>query len=49
MNNMKLGQKLVGLFLIMALIVGITGVTGIFSLNRVGHTIQDVIMIGSTQ
>jgi len=49
MNNMKLGQKLVGLFLIMALIVGITGFTGIFSLNRVGHTIQDVIMIGSTQ
>jgi methyl-accepting chemotaxis protein len=49
MNNMKLGQKLVGLFLIMALIVGITGFFGIFSLNRVGHTVQDVIMIGSTQ
>lgn len=49
MNNLKLGQKLVGLFLIMALIVGITGFFGIFSLNRVGHTIQDVIMTGSTQ
>jgi len=49
MNNLKLGQKLVGLFLLMACIVGITGLFGIFSLNRVGHTIQDVIMIGSTQ
>lgn len=49
MKNLKLGQKLVGLFLIMAFIVGITGFFGIFSLNRVGHTIQDVIMIGSTQ
>ena len=28
MNNLKLGQKLVGLFLIMALIVGITGFFG---------------------
>ena len=33
----------------MALIVGITGFFGIYSLNRVGHTIQDVIMTGSTQ
>lgn len=49
MRNLKLGQKFVGLFLIMALIVGITGFFGIFSLNRVGHTIQDVIMTGSTQ
>lgn len=49
MKNLKLGQKLVGLFLIMAFIVGITGFFGIFSLNRVGHTIQDVIMTGSTQ
>jgi methyl-accepting chemotaxis protein len=49
MNNLKLGQKLVGLFLIMALIVGITGFFGIFSLNKVGHTIQDVIMTGATQ
>ncbi len=49
MKNLKLGQKLVGLFLIMALIVGITGFFGILSLNKVGHTIQDVIMTGSTQ
>lgn len=49
MNGLKLGQKLVGLFLIMALIVGVTGFFGIYSLNRVGHTIQDVIMTGSTQ
>jgi methyl-accepting chemotaxis protein len=49
MHGLKLGHKLVGLFLIMALIVGITGLFGIYSLNRVGHTIQDVIMIGSTQ
>ena len=49
MNGLKLGHKLVGLFLIMALIVGITGFFGIYSLKRVGHTIQDVIMTGSTQ
>lgn len=49
MNNLKLGQKLVGLFLIMAVIVAITGFFGISSLNRVGHTIQDVIMTGATQ
>jgi len=49
MNNLKLGQKLVGLFLLMACIVGITGLFGIFSLKKVGHTIQDVIMTGSTQ
>lgn len=49
MNNLKLGQKLVGLFLIMALIVGITGFFGILSLTRVGKTIQNVIMISATQ
>lgn len=49
MKGLKLGQKLVGLFLLMALLVGITGFFGIFSLNKVGHTIQDVIMTGSTQ
>lgn len=49
MKNLKLGQKLVGLFLIMAFIVCITGLFGIFSLYRVGHTIQSVIMTGSTQ
>ena len=49
MKGLKLGQKLVGLFLIMAFLVGITGFFGIFSLNKVGHTIQDVIMTGSTQ
>ena len=49
MKGLKLSQKLVGLFLIMALLVGITGIFGIFSLNKVGHTIQDVIMTGSTQ
>lgn len=49
MHGLKLGQKLIGLFLIMAAIVGITGLFGIYSLNKVGHTIQDVIMTGSTQ
>lgn len=49
MKGLKLGQKLVGLFLIMALLVAITGLFGIMSLNSVGHTIQDVIMTGSTQ
>lgn len=49
MNGLKLGHKLIGLFLIMALIVGLTGFFGIIGLNKVGHTIQDVIMTGSTQ
>src|SRR5512133_3309177 len=49
MNGLKLGHKLISLFLIMAIIVAITGFFGIFSLNRVGHTIQDVILTGSTQ
>lgn len=49
MSNLKLGQKFVGLFLIMAVIVAITGLFGISSLNRVGHTIQDVIMTSSSQ
>jgi nitrogen fixation/metabolism regulation signal transduction histidine kinase len=49
MRGLKLGQKLVGLFLVMALIVVITGLFGITSLNRVGKTIEDVIMAGSIQ
>jgi methyl-accepting chemotaxis protein len=49
MHGLKLGHKLIGLFLIMAAIVGITGFFGIYSLSKVGHTIQDVIMTGSTQ
>ncbi len=49
MNGLKLGHKLIGLFLIMAIIVALTGFFGIFSLNKVGRTIQDVIMTGSTQ
>jgi methyl-accepting chemotaxis protein len=49
MNGLKLGHKLISLFLIMAIIVAITGFFGIFSLNKVGHTIQDVIVTGATQ
>jgi len=49
MNGLKLGHKLIGLFLIMAIIVGLTGFFGIYSLHRVGSTIQNVIMTGSTQ
>ncbi len=49
MKGLKLGHKLIGLFMIMAAIVAITGVFGIYSLNKVGHTIRDVIMTGSTQ
>ncbi len=49
MNGLKLGHKLISLFLVMAVIVAITGFFGIFSLNKVGHTIQHVILTGSTQ
>lgn len=40
---MRLGQKLVGLFLVMALIVFGTGVFGIWSLNKVGTNVQRVM------
>lgn len=49
MNNLKLGQKLIGLFLIMATLVCVTGFFGIYSLSRVGNTIKDTIMPGSSQ
>lgn len=49
MNGLKLGHKLIGLFLIMAVIVAMTGLFAIYSLNKVGNTIQNVIMTGSTQ
>ncbi len=46
---MRLGQKLVGLFLVMALIVFVTGVFGIWSLNEVGTKVQQVIKNRATQ
>ncbi len=48
-QNVRLGQKLVGLFLIMALIVFVTGVFGIWSLNEVGTKVQQVIKNRATQ
>ncbi|MBI5656847.1 MAG: HAMP domain-containing protein [Geobacter sp.] len=43
MKNVKLGQRLIGSFLIMALIVGITGIFGAITLNRVGDRTQNML------
>ena len=43
MKGLKLGQRLIGSFMILALIVAITGAFGAFSMNRVGGRIQDVL------
>ncbi len=43
MKNLKLGQRLIGAFMIMALIVGITGAYGALSMKRVGNRIQDML------
>ncbi|MBT0654025.1 methyl-accepting chemotaxis protein [Geomobilimonas luticola] len=60
MKGLKLGQRLTGSFMILALIVAITGAFGAFSMNRVGDRIQDllknlagqqklVLLMGATQ
>src|SRR6266702_5911707 len=43
MKNLKLGQKLIGLFMLMALLVVITGGFGAWSMKRVGDRIQGVL------
>ncbi len=43
MKKIKLGQRLIGSFLIMALIVGVTGVFGAISMNKVGSRTQDIL------
>ncbi|MCM2359264.1 MAG: methyl-accepting chemotaxis protein [Geobacteraceae bacterium] len=42
-KNLKLGQRLIGLFMCMALIVAITGGFGAWSIKRVGDRIQGVL------
>ena len=42
-KNLKLGSRLIGSFMIMALIVGITGMYGVFSMNRVSDKIQHML------
>lgn len=60
MKGLKLGQRLTGSFMVLALIVAITGAFGAFSMNRVGDRIQDllknlagqqklVLLMGATQ
>jgi methyl-accepting chemotaxis protein len=49
MQGLKLGHKLVGLFLIMALIVAVTGGFSIWSLNQVGTKVQNVLRTRATQ
>jgi methyl-accepting chemotaxis protein len=43
MKNLKLGHRLIGSFLLMALIVVITGAVGAWSMRRVGVEIQDIL------
>jgi len=43
MKNLKLSQRLVGSFMIMALIVAITGAFGSWSMKRVGDQIQNIM------
>ncbi|KAF0214958.1 MAG: methyl-accepting chemotaxis sensory [Geobacteraceae bacterium] len=42
-KNLKLGSRLIASFLVMALIVGITGAVGFVSMNRVGDKIQNML------
>lgn len=43
MRNLRLGQRLIGLFMCMALIVAVTGGFGAWSINKVGDRIQGVL------
>jgi len=43
MKNLKLSQRLVGSFMIMALIVALTGAFGSWSMKRVGDQIQNIM------
>jgi methyl-accepting chemotaxis protein len=49
LKSAKLGHKLIGLFLVMALIVAATGAFSIWSLNRVGNTVQQVLKTRAAQ
>lgn len=43
MKGLKLGQRLTGSFMILALLVALTGAFGAFSMKRVGDRIQDMM------
>ena len=43
MKKLKIGHKLIGLFMIMALIVAVTGGSGAWNLKRVGDQIQGML------
>lgn len=43
MKNLKIGHRLIGSFLIMALMVGVTGLYGAVSMQKMGERIQDII------
>jgi methyl-accepting chemotaxis protein len=44
MKNLKLGHRLIGLFMFMALLVAITGIFGAWSIFQVGDRIQGMLM-----
>jgi methyl-accepting chemotaxis protein len=44
MNNLKLGHRLIGLFMFMALLVAFTGIFGAWSIYKVGDRIQGMLM-----
>jgi len=47
--RLKLGHKLIGLFLVMALLVLITGIIGMLSISEVRRNVEDVITIRAEQ
>jgi len=49
MKNLKLGQRFIGAFLILALIVAITGAFGIWINNRVSHQVQSMLKSAASQ
>jgi methyl-accepting chemotaxis protein len=47
--RLKLGHKLIGLFLVMALLVLITGIIGMLSISKVRHNVENVITVRAEQ
>jgi methyl-accepting chemotaxis protein len=48
-NDLKIGQKLISLFMLMALIVMVSGGFGIWSINKVGGKVQDMLKTRAAQ
>lgn len=49
LRNLKIGHKLITLFMVMALIVVVTGAFGTWSINQVGGKVQDMLKTRAAQ